>query len=75
MISHPGSNCEINIDDCMSDPCQNGGTCIDGIDTYSCECAPGFEGSHCEENRNECALNVCVHVKDCRDLVSGAWVF
>ena len=29
-----GTRCEINIDDCLSDPCFNNGTCIDQIDGY-----------------------------------------
>ena len=31
-----GDNCEMNIDDCSSDPCQNNGTCEDGIAAYAC---------------------------------------
>lgn len=26
-----GENCEVNIDDCASKPCQNGGTCTDEV--------------------------------------------
>lgn len=26
-----GVNCEINVDDCQPNPCENGGTCQDGI--------------------------------------------
>ena len=38
----------IDIDDCASDPCQNGGTCIDGINSYTCNCDSGYSGSNCE---------------------------
>lgn len=37
-----------DIDECASNPCKNGGTCKDGIDSYSCECAPGYEGYNCD---------------------------
>lgn len=36
-----GKFCEVNTDDCKlpsGNPCQNGGTCIDGINRYDCNC-------------------------------------
>ena len=39
----PGPNCEINLDDCASNPCDSG-TCLDKIDGYECVCAPGYTG-------------------------------
>ena len=39
-----GERCEINIDDCNEESCKNGGTCEDGINSYSCKCIEGFEG-------------------------------
>ena len=36
------------IDDCASSQCQNGGTCVDGINSYSCNCVPGYAGDNCE---------------------------
>ncbi|XP_035659266.1 uncharacterized protein LOC118404302 [Branchiostoma floridae] len=35
-------------DECLSQPCQNGGHCIDGDNRYSCQCAPGYTGVNCE---------------------------
>jgi hypothetical protein len=37
----------IDIDDCSTGPCLNGATCNDGIDGYTCTCAPGYTGYHC----------------------------
>ena len=28
----------VNIDDCFQGACLNGGTCIDGVMTYTCQC-------------------------------------
>uniref|UniRef100_A0A7N5JJA1 Sushi, nidogen and EGF like domains 1 n=1 Tax=Ailuropoda melanoleuca TaxID=9646 RepID=A0A7N5JJA1_AILME len=41
MRSHTPGNCSEN-------PCQNGGTCVPGVDTHSCDCNPGFKGRRCE---------------------------
>jgi hypothetical protein len=37
-----------DIDDCSPSPCENGGTCIDEVDSYTCQCVPGFDGDNCE---------------------------
>ena len=37
------------MNECFSEPCLNGGTCIDLINVYICECAIGFAGDYCEE--------------------------
>ena len=38
-----------DIDECASGPCQNGGTCTDDINSYTCHCAPGYSGVNCNE--------------------------
>ncbi len=49
-----GVNCEIDIDECEFQPCQNGATCLDGINEFTCDCKPGFEGERCQIEINEC---------------------
>ena len=39
-----------DIDDCMPDSCLNGGTCEDGINSFTCQCAEGFDGPTCENS-------------------------
>ena len=51
-----GNECQINIDECESDPCENGATCLDGIAEYTCVCRLGYEGTNCETEINECEL-------------------
>ena len=36
-----------DTDDCVENDCQNGATCVDGINDYTCDCADGFEGEDC----------------------------
>jgi alpha-tubulin suppressor-like RCC1 family protein len=35
-------------DDCVPDPCENGGECTDGVGSYTCECPVGYTGLRCE---------------------------
>ena len=37
----------IDIDNCNPNPCDNGGTCTDGVASYTCECAEGWTGDNC----------------------------
>ena len=40
-----------DIDDCSSVTCANGGTCVDGVNQYSCACQEGFTGNLCESGK------------------------
>ncbi|XP_033104226.1 low-density lipoprotein receptor-related protein 4-like isoform X2 [Anneissia japonica] len=53
------------IDECASDPCVNGGSCVDGWSGYTCECAFGYSGVICEE-----ALPTTVSSKSSPDPIS-----
>ncbi len=37
----------LDIDDCVGLTCENNGTCVDGHNNYSCQCAPGWTGFNC----------------------------
>lgn len=39
-----GENCEINVDDCEDNDCENNSTCVDGINNYTCLCPPEYTG-------------------------------
>ena len=46
------------IDDCASVSCGNG-TCVDGVNNYTCDCHPGYAGDHCEIGKSiVCGSNI-----------------
>ncbi|XP_072051919.1 uncharacterized protein [Amphiura filiformis] len=46
------------VNECDSDPCQNGATCEDGVDSYTCVCTSGWTGDNCEQKWNVRAVEV-----------------
>mmetsp|Transcript_28736 Transcript_28736/g.112091 ORF Transcript_28736/g.112091 Transcript_28736/m.112091 type:complete len:190 (-) Transcript_28736:551-1120(-) len=44
--------------ECDPNPCQNGGTCIDNISDFWCECARGWFGRNCEFPYGEMTVEV-----------------
>jgi hypothetical protein len=39
-----------DIDDCANNPCQNGATCSDQVNNYTCICAAGYTGTNCSSS-------------------------
>lgn len=73
LSGYRGMNCEENIDDCPGNLCQNGATCIDGINSYTCQCPPTYTGMYCEQDVDECSLrpSVCQNGATCTNSVGG----
>lgn len=68
-----GGNCEENIDDCPGHQCHNGATCIDGINTYTCQCPPTYTDQFCNQDVDECSLkpSVCQNGATCTNSAGG----
>ncbi|XP_062584741.1 matrilin-2-like [Saccostrea cucullata] len=49
----------IFVNTCNSDPCQNGGSCIDGENRYTCNCIQGYTGVHCEKDIQPPVIRFC----------------
>ena len=41
----------LDIGECLSDPCQHGGTCVDNINAFTCICTIGYTGNVCETSK------------------------
>ena len=53
------------------DPCENGGTCTDLVNAYSCACVPGFTDANCTTNIDECDPDSCENGGTCTDMVNA----
>ena len=42
------ANMFVDTNECASNPCQNGGTCNDEVNKYSCDCGLGYAGVNCQ---------------------------
>ncbi|XP_077968671.1 complement receptor type 1-like isoform X4 [Styela clava] len=71
---YSGKTCEIDIDDCSSNPCHNG-YCSDGINNFICFCRHGFTGTLCQTDIDECSPNPCLNGGLCSDGVSDFFCF
>ncbi|ELR52250.1 Sushi, nidogen and EGF-like domain-containing protein 1, partial [Bos mutus] len=59
-----GRTCHLDVNECASHPCQNGGTCTHGVNSFSCQCPAGFRGPTCETAESPC---------DDRECQNGGW--
>ena len=72
-----GGNCDVDVNECVSAPCVNGGTCLDSLNgsapihQYVCQCMAAFTGANCAVEVDECASSPCLHGGSCHDLVGG----
>ena len=62
------AECDTDIDECLSSPCQNNATCADGVDLFECFCEAGWGGNVCDLDLDECVSQPCAHNATCSDL-------
>ncbi|XP_077360027.1 protein crumbs homolog 1-like isoform X1 [Festucalex cinctus] len=46
---YTGAQCEMNVDFCENNNCNNGATCLKGFQSYSCLCPQNLTGQYCNE--------------------------
>uniref|UniRef100_A0A8D2DKK3 Crumbs cell polarity complex component 2 n=1 Tax=Sciurus vulgaris TaxID=55149 RepID=A0A8D2DKK3_SCIVU len=66
-----GDDCSVDVDECASQPCLNGGHCQDLPSGFLCQCQDGYAGLACQEDVDECLSGPCLHGGSCRDAVAG----
>lgn len=71
ILGYTGDNCELNYDDCQLSTCSNNGTCVDGVDMYTCLCVPGYTDTNCSTEINECLSSPCAAIANCTDLINA----
>jgi hypothetical protein len=65
LVGFEGSNCEVNIDDCIQASCADNKVCIDGVNGYDCRCRQGFTGDDCTTSIDFCEDNPCQNNATC----------
>ena len=74
---YEGVMCQIEINECLSMPCGNGGLCHDDVNGYRCSCPAGYQGSTCLQKvdtpiiSSTCTSNPCFNGGTCID--RGTW--
>lgn len=43
---YAGADCDVNIDECAPQPCRHGGTCVDDVNDYHCNCYTAYTGQY-----------------------------
>ena len=53
-------------DHCASNPCTNGGTCMNTATSFTCACPAAYTGTRCETLVDNCAANPCLNGGTCQ---------
>lgn len=52
------------VNSCASNPCLNGGTCVNGLDRYDCTCTSSFNGINCENGKRNIKLRLWLIIEN-----------
>lgn len=48
LVGYEGERCHFEVNECLSNPCLNNGSCVDQIGGHLCKCPKNYFGSQCE---------------------------
>ncbi|XP_071849859.1 uncharacterized protein [Apostichopus japonicus] len=71
---YTGDQCQIVIDYCEENPCQNDGTCQGFIGGYACDCVDGWDGTNCTDDVRPCRDDPCLY-GNCTEIYDTAQPF
>ena len=59
---------------CSSDPCKNGGACVNGVDMWICVCLPGYDGDDCSQGKAVNLKDLLSILLTAEDLWGVTWI-
>jgi hypothetical protein len=65
LVGFRGTNCEVNVDDCVQASCPENKVCVDGVNSFDCRCREGFTGDDCTTSIDFCEDNRCQNNATC----------
>ena len=68
-----GRHCEMKVNFCEREPCQNGGVCTALESGHTCFCQKGYSGRNCEYFGYGCESNPCLNNGICKLVEGGGY--
>ena len=58
-----------DINECDGDPCENGGTCNDAVNGFTCTCADGWTSTLCDSGKHLLSVIITTFLLYIEDLI------